>query len=206
MRVFIEVVIQHMSFNRLFFFCALWLAACSPSAPAFKATDISGVEWGSGDFELTAHTGQRVKVSGFQGKVVVMFFGFTNCPDVCPLTMAKLAVLMQRLGDDAKRVQVLFVTVDPKNDTIKQLAGFVPKFHPSFIGLTGTDKEIAAVADEYKVAYGKNPQSRPGQILVDHSTGILVKDGKGKPRLLVKNSVTVEDLEHDVRVLLKEKN
>jgi len=189
-----------------FFLAALFIAACSPPTPTFKSTDISGVDWGSGDFELTAHTGQRAKAADYQGKVVVMFFGFTHCPDVCPPTMAKLAVLMQRLGDDAKRVQVLFVTVDPKNDTVKQLAGFVPQFHPSFIGLTGTDKEIAAVAAEYKVAYSKNPLSKPGQILVDHSTGILVKDAKGKLRLLVKNDVTVEDLESDIRILLKEKN
>jgi len=185
-----------------FFLAALFIAACSPPTPTFKSTDISGVDWGSGDFELTAHTGQRAKAADYQGKVVVMFFGFTHCPDVCPPTMAKLAVLMQRLGDDAKRVQVLFVTVDPKNDTVKQLAGFVPQFHPSFIGLTGTDKEIAAVAAEYKVAYSKNPKT---PALVDHSTGILVKDAKGKLRLLVKNDVPVEDLEHDVRVLLKEK-
>jgi protein SCO1/2 len=192
-----------MFFSRIFFFlCVLFVAACSP-APTFKATDISGVDWGSGDFELTAHTGQRAKAADFRGKVTVMFFGFTHCPDVCPPTMAKLAVLMQRLGDDAKRVQVLFITVDPKNDTVKQLAGFVPQFHPSFIGLTGTDKEIAAVASEYKVAYGKNPKN---PTLVDHSTGILIKDAKGKLRLLVKNDVPVEDLEHDVRVLLKEKN
>ena len=190
--------------NRFFFFlCALLLAACSPPAPTFKSTDISGVDWGSGDFELTAHTGQRMKAADFRGKVTVMFFGFTHCPDICSPTMAKLAVLMQRLGDDAKRVQVLFVTVDPKNDTVKQLAGFVPQFHPSFIGLTGTDKEIAVVAAEYKVAYGQNPKNVS---LVDHSTGILVKDARGKLRLLVKNDVPVEDLEHDVRVLLKEKN
>ena len=188
--------------NRFFFFlCALFLVACSP-APTFKATDISGVDWGSGDFELTAHTGKPVKAVDFQGKVVVMFFGFTHCPDVCPPTMAKLAVLMKRLGDDAQRVQVLFVTVDPENDTVKQLAGFVPQFNPTFIGLTGSDKEIAAVASEYKVAYSKNPKT---PALVDHSTGILIKDAKGKLRLLVKNDVPVEDLEHDVRVLLKEK-
>ena len=190
--------------NRFFFFLlALLLAACSPPAPTFKATDISGVDWGSGDFELTAHTGKLVKAADFKGKVVIMFFGFTHCPDVCPPTMAKLAVLMKRLGDDAQRVQVLFVTVDPENDTVKQLAGFVPQFHPTFIGLTGTDKEIAAVASEYKVAYSKNPKT---PALVDHSTGILIKDAKGKLRLLVKNDVPVEDLEHDVRLLLKEKN
>lgn len=187
----------------VFLLLAVLLAACAPPAPVFKATDISGVDWGSGDFELTAHTGKRAKAADFQGKVVVMFFGFTHCPDVCPPTMAKLAVLMKRLGDDAQRVQVLFVTVDPENDTVKQLAGFVPQFDPTFIGLTGTDKEIAAVASEYKVAYGKNPKN---PTLVDHSTGILVKDAKGKLRLLVKNDVPVEDLEHDVRLLLKEKN
>ena len=186
-----------------FFLAALFIAACSPPTPTFKSTDISGVDWGSGDFELTAHTGQRMKAADFRGKVTVMFFGFTHCPDICSPTMAKLAVLMQRLGDDAKRVQVLFITVDPENDTVKQLAGFVPQFHPSFIGLTGTDKEIAAVASEYKVAYGKNPKN---STLVDHSAGILIKDTKGKLRLLVKNDVPVEDLEHDVRVLLKEKN
>ena len=186
----------------LFILLAMFVTACTP-APTFKATDISGVDWGSGYFELTAHTGQRAKAADFQGKVVVMFFGFTHCPDICPPTMAKLAVLMQRLGDDAQRVQVLFITVDPKNDTVKQLAGFIPQFHPSFIGLTGTDKEIAVVAAEYKVAYGQNPKNVS---LVDHSTGILVKDAKGKLRLLVKNDVPVEDLEHDVRVLLKEKN
>ena len=196
-------MLQSRRFSRIFFpLLALFVAACTP-APTFKSTDISGVDWGSGDFELTAHTGKPAKAADFKGKVVIMFFGFTHCPDVCPPTMAKLAVLMKRLGADARRVQVLFVTVDPENDTVKQLAGFVPQFNPTFIGLTGSDKEIAAVASEYKVAYGKNPKN---PTLVDHSTGILVKDAKGKLRLLVKNDVPVEDLENDVRVLLKEKN
>lgn len=182
---------------------AVFVVACSPPAPTFKSTDISGVDWGSGNFELTAHTGQRVKLSDFRGRVVVMFFGFTNCPDVCPPTMAKLAQLMNRLGNDAHRVQVLFITVDPVHDTPAALTKFVPQFNPAFIGLTGTDKEIAAVAREYKVAYGKNPKN---PAVVDHSTGILIKDAKGKLRLLVKNDVTLDDLEHDVRALLKEKN
>ena len=190
--------------NRLFFFLlALLIVACTP-APTFKSTDISGVEWG-GDFTLTAHTGKPIKSSDFNGKVVIMFFGYTHCPDICAPTLVKLDQVVKRLGDDAKNVQVLFITVDPEHDTVKQLAGFIPPFNPSFIGLTGSDKEIAAVASEYKVAYGKNLQSKPGQVLVDHSTGILVKDRKGKLRLLVKNDVPVEDLEHDVRVLLKEK-
>ena len=179
----------------------LFIAACAPPAPTFKSTDITGVEWG-GDFTLTAHTGKPVKASDFNGKVVIMFFGFTNCPDICPPTMAKLAQLMQHLGEDSKKVQVLFITVDPEHDTPAQLAKFVPAFSPSFIGLTGTDKEIAAVAQEYKVAYGKNSQN---PTYVDHSSGILIKDAKGKLRLLVKNDVALDDLEHDVRALLKEK-
>lgn len=167
--------------------------------------DISGVEWG-GDFTLTAHTGKPARVSDFSGKVVVMFFGYTHCPDVCAPTLVKLDQVVKRLGDEAKNVQVLFITVDPAHDTVQQLAGFIPPFNPSFIGLTGNDKEIAAVAAEYKVAYGQNPQAKPGQILVDHSTGILVKDKKGKLRLLVKNDIAVDDLESDIRVLLRERN
>ncbi len=191
-------------FRSLFFFlAALFVAACTP-APAFKSMDISGVEWG-GDFTLTAHTGKPVKTSEFTGKVVVMFFGYTHCPDICAPTLVKLDQVMKRLGNDAKNVQVLFITVDPEHDTVKQLAGFIPPFNPSFIGLTGSDKEIAAVASEHKVAYGKNPQSKPGQILVDHSTGMLVKDKKGRIRLLVKNDIAVDDFEYDVRVLLQEK-
>ena len=195
-----------MQLQRRFFLVFLLLSAilvaCSPPAPTFKSMDISGVEWG-GDFTLTAHTGKPVKASDFNGKVVIMFFGYTHCPDICAPTLVKLDQLMKRLGDEAKNVQVLFITVDPEHDSVKQLAGFIPAFNPAFIGLTGSDKEITAVAGEYKVAYGKNPQSKPGQILVDHSTGILVKDRKGKLRLLVKNDVMVEGLEHDIRILLK---
>ena len=188
----------------IFMIAALLVAACT-QVPTFKAMDVSGVEWG-GDFTLTAHTGKPIKTSDFSGKVVVIFFGYTHCPDVCAPTLVKLDQVVKRLGEDAKNVQVLFITVDPVHDTVPQLAGFVPRFNPAFIGLTGSDKEIAAVAKDYKVAYGANPQAQPGQILVDHSTGILVKDKKGKPRLLVKNDVAVDDLEHDVRVLLREKN
>ena len=192
------------AFLRLFLLLAISaVTACSPPAPKFKAMDIAGIGWGD-DFELTAHTGKRVKVSDFKGKVVILFFGYTHCPDICAPTLSRLAALMKRLGPDAARVQVLFVTVDPEHDTVKQLAGFVPQFAPAFIGLTGSEQEIAKVAQDYKVAFGKNPANQPGQILVDHSTGILVKDAKGALRLLVKNDMPVEDLEHDIRVLLKE--
>lgn len=195
-----------MFLKQLFLFLlSLGLVACSPPAPTFKSADISGVPWG-GDFTLTAHTGKPVKVSDFTGKVVVMFFGYTHCPDVFAPTLVKLDQAVKRLGADASQVQVLFITVDPAHDTVAQLAGFVPKFNPSFIGLTGSEAQIAAVASDYKVAYAKNPKAKPGEILVDHATGILVKDKQGKVRLLVKNDVSVADLEHDVRLLLREKS
>lgn len=198
---------MHNSFQRsvqrlLLPVLAVLAVACSPSTPKFKSTDISDVNWG-GDFTLTAHTGQRVNVADFQGKLVILFFGYTYCPDVCAPTLARLAQLMKHLGDDAGRTQVLFITVDPRHDTVTQLAKFIPQFNSSFIGLTGTDKEIAAVAGEYKVAYGQNPKN---QALVDHSTSIFIKDTKGKLRLLAKNDFILDDLARDVRWLLQEKN
>lgn len=187
----------------LIFLFAVFVAACAPAKPAFKGTDISGVDWGR-DFALTAHTGSSVKASDFKGKVLILFFGYTHCPDICAPTLSRLAGLMQKLGTDAQRVQILFVTVDPKHDTVKQLAGFVPKFHPTFIGLTGTAQEIGRVAQEYKVAYAENPKSTSSQILVDHAGGMLVKDATGKLRLLFKNDMPIEDMAHDVRLLLKQ--
>src|SRR5687767_2990032 len=108
----------------------LW--ACAPPE-SYKGTDITGVTWG-GDFELTAHTGKRSKSSDYRGKLTVIFFGYTHCPDICAPTLVKLAQSMRALGADAERVQVFFITVDPKHDTPAQLAKFVPAFHPSFVG------------------------------------------------------------------------
>ncbi len=139
---------------------AFFVAACTP-APAFKSMDISGVEWG-GDFTLTAHTGKPVKASDFNGKVVVMFFGYTHCPDVCAPTLVKLDQVVKRLGDEAKNVQVLFITVDPAHDTVQAARGlhspvqsFLHRPHRHRQGDRGG-------GGEYKVAYGQNPQSQAG--------------------------------------------
>lgn len=172
--------------------------ACTPAKPAFKGEDITGVNWG-GDVRLPAHTGREVSTADFRGKLVVLFFGYTHCPDICAPTLAKLAVVRKELGSDADRLQVLFVTVDPAHDSAAQLAGFVPKFDPTFIGLTGTPEQIASVAHEYKIAYA--PGSDPE--LVEHSSGILVKDGSGKLRLLWKNNMAAADMMHDVRLLMQ---
>jgi protein SCO1 len=188
----------------VFYAATIAITGCAPAPPAFKSLDIGSVDWGK-DFELTAHTGERVSTATFRGKVLVMFFGYTHCPDICAPTLSKLAQVNKRLGEDAGRVQVLFVTVDPEHDTVEQLAGFVPKFDPSFIGFTGTDQEIAAVAEEYKIGYQKTPNSTASQTQIVHSGGLMVKDAGGKLRLLIKNHATVDEIEHDVILLLSEK-
>jgi protein SCO1/2 len=183
------------------FCCILLLASLSACWPeTFRGTDIRGVDWG-GPFELTAHNGKRVASSEFGGKAVVLFFGYTHCPDVCAPTLAKLAHALTALGADAERVQVLFVTVDPRHDTPAQLAAFVPTFHPSFIGLTGSEAEIAAVARDHRIPFAR--QAGNGA-QVDHSGTILVKDTYGKLRLLVRNEASVDDIVHDLRLLLKQ--
>ncbi len=178
-------------------------AACTPPAPVFKANDISTVPWG-GDFELSAHSGGRMKSSDLQGKVVVIFFGFTHCPDICSPTLMRLAGVIRQLDESAKDLQVLFVTVDPEHDTPEQLAGFVPKFHPSFIGLTGSVQEIEAVKREFKVAADRR-QGGGAQSTIDHTGGVFIKDRRGKLRLYVRQGTTVEDMLHDVRLLLAER-
>jgi protein SCO1 len=177
----------------------LLLAACT-SPETFKGTDVRGVEWG-GDFELTAHTGQRFKSSDLRGKAVVLFFGYTHCPDICAPTLVKLAQALRRLETEAERVQVLFVTVDPRHDTPSQLAGFVPQFHPSFIGLTGSEAEVAAVAKTHNVPFERN-SAMPNQVV--HSGVLMVKDLQGRVRLLLKNEAEVDDIVHDLRLLLRQ--
>ncbi len=180
------------------------LAACSGESGGFRATEIpAGADWG-GDFELTAHTGQRVRAADFNGRVVLMFFGYSHCPDICSPTLAKLAALNRALGPDGARVQVLFISVDPKHDSPAQLAGFVPRFDPSFIGLTGTAEEVAAVARAYRVGYQESREpDAAGQLI--HSGGVLVRDVRGRLRLYLKGDMAVEDMRHDIRKLLKER-
>jgi protein SCO1/2 len=182
--------------NLLFVVCGL-LAAAACTQENFRGTDIGGVAWG-GDFVLTAHTGRAVNTDSYRGKALVLFFGYTHCPDICAPTLIKLAQAQKQLGADAERVQVLFVTVDPRHDTAAALAKFVPAFHPSFIGLTGSEADIAAVAREHKVPF------TPGAATVEHSGTMVVKDAHGKPRLLWRNETGVDDLVHDLRLLLKQ--
>lgn len=190
--------------SSLLFCIAILLAGCS-DPPRFVSTDISSVDWGT-DFSLTDHNGQARRLADFRGKAVVMFFGYTQCPDVCPTTLSSLSSAMQVLGDDAKQVQVLFVTVDPERDTPKLLAQYVPAFYPSFLGLYADEKNTRALAKEFKVFYAKQPGSTPDSYSVDHSTGSFAFDPQGKLRLLLRHGETPANIAADLKLLLAEKS
>jgi len=180
----------------------LLVTACSAPAPQFKTTDISTVEWGK-DFVLTTHTGERKRLSDFKGKPVVLFFGYTNCPDICGPTLAKLAEVTKKLNGTANQAQVIFISVDPAHDTPFQLAKFVATFDQSFIGMTGTPAEIAVVTQDYKIAT-QHKEGADHTHLIDHSGGAFVIDRKSKLRLYIKEGTPVADIVHDLRALLKE--
>jgi len=180
----------------------LLLAACDAGPPKFKSTDITGVEYGR-SLELTDHTGKPRRLEDFRGKAVVVFFGFTRCPDVCPTTLADAAQAMQHLGPDADRVQVLLVTVDPERDTRKVLADYVTAFDPRFLGMHGDLEATLRAAKEFKVYFEKRPGKTPDGYSIDHSAQSYVIDPQGRLRLFVRHDRIAEDLAPDLRVLLK---
>ncbi|MCC2954052.1 SCO family protein [Massilia sp. IC2-477] len=184
---------------------AVLAAGCdklSTKAPAFNNTDITGLDYAKG-FSLTDHTGKPRTLQDFRGKVVLLFFGYTQCPDVCPTTMAKMATVMKDLGPSSKDVQVLFVTLDPERDTQELLAAYVPAFHPSFIGLYGNQEATARTAKEFKVFYSKRPSGDdPKNYTVDHMTGSYVFDREGRVRLLVRHESEPGAIAADLRQLL----
>lgn len=186
--------------STLILFIALLLSGCSEPVQ-FKSTDISGADWGK-DFKLTDHHGQLRRLGDFKGKAVVLFFGFTQCPDVCPTTLSSMRDALGLLGDDAGRVQVLFVTLDPARDTPQMLAQYLPMFHPSFLGLSGDEASTAALAKDFKVFYAKQPGTAPGSYSIDHSTGSYAFDPQGRLRLLLRHGETPDNVAADLKLLL----
>ena len=176
------------------------LAGCG-DGPSFHNVDVTGADFGK-DFALTAHDGKPRTLSDFKGKVVLVFFGFTQCPDVCPTTMAEVKGVLDQLGEDARRVQVLFITVDPDRDTPELLAKYVPAFDPSFIGLRGDAAATAKVAKDYKVFYQKVPGKAAGSYTVDHTAASYVYDQQGRLRLFVRHG-NPANLAADIRTLLR---
>jgi protein SCO1/2 len=186
---------------------ALGLAACDkfakPGAQAasFQNTDVTGLQYAQ-DFALTDQNGKPRTLADFKGKVVVMFFGYTQCPDVCPTTMAELAGVMKELGPLADQVQVLFVTLDPERDTQALLAQYVPAFDTRFLGLYGDAAATAKVAKDFKVFYAKVPGKEPGSYSIDHTAGSFVFDKNGKVRLLMHPGQGSAPIVHDLKALL----
>ena len=177
------------------------LAACGAGGPKFEASDVTGASFGH-DFALKDPSGRLRTLADFRGKAVVVFFGYTQCPDVCPATLASLAQAMKKLGADADRVQVLFVTVDPERDTPQILAQYAPAFDPRFLALYGDADQTARTAKEFKVIYQKVPGPTPGSYTMDHSAGSYVFDPQGRLRLFVSNAQGADVFAHDLRVLL----
>jgi protein SCO1/2 len=176
----------------------------STSPPHFEAVDITGAPWGSG-FELTDHLGRKRTLADYRGKVVALFFGYTQCPDMCPTTLAVLAESVKALGSDADRVQGLFVTVDPSRDTPQVLSQYVPAFHPSFLGLYADDETTARTVREFKGYVHANAPNAQGAYTVDHSAQVYVFDRAGRIRLYMKpDAMTAESISRDLRTLLRE--
>lgn len=197
--------------TRLFLLLALTtglLAACDRLSPGagkepFKAVDITGAEYAR-SLSLTDPDGQRRTLDDFKGKVTLVFFGYTQCPDVCPTTMAELAKVKQELGKDGDRVQGIFVTVDPERDTAEVLKAYVGSFGPGFVGLRGSPDEIKGAARDFKVFYAKVPGKTEGLYTMDHTAGTYVFDTQGRVRLFVRYGSGAEALRHDLKLLLSE--
>ena len=181
---------------------AMAIAGCSPDKPSFRASDVTGTTYGK-ELQLTGHDGKPHALADFRGKVVALFFGYVQCPDVCPTTMVTLADVMRQLGPDAARVQVLFVTVDPERDTQSILAEYVPAFNPSFLGLWGDAEATARVAKEFRVFYQKRPGTVPNTYTMDHSAGTYLFDTEGRLRVYVSYGQGADVILHDIRELLR---
>ncbi len=198
---------MHLHQRRLWLLgAAALLAGCdklsgSRSKPGFKAVDITGADYGS-KLSLPDQNGQVRTLADFKGKLTVVFFGFTQCPEVCPTTMAELAKVKKDLGKDGERVQGVFITVDPERDTPELLKAYMASFDPSFIALRGTLEQTAATAKDFKVFYAKVPGKTDGSYSMDHTAGSYIFDTTGKLRLFTRYGGGPDALSADLKTLL----
>jgi len=194
-----------MNFFRICFLAILCLAltACSPK-PEFKNIDITGGTAFGKDFSLLDPDGKVRTLADFKGKVVVMFFGYTQCPDVCPTTLTEMQQVMALMGPKSDKVQVLFVTVDPQRDTAEILKQYVPAFDPRFLGLRPADEaSLNKVTKDFKIYYKKVPGTKPDSYTMDHTAGSYAFDPEGRLRLYIKHAQGPETLAHDLKELLR---
>lgn len=178
------------------------MSACSDKKPSFAAIDLTGADYAR-DFSLTDHNGQTRSLQDFSGKVVVLFFGYTQCPDVCPTSMAELAEVKKLLGKDGDRLQGLFVTVDPQRDTPEVLKAYMTNFDPSFLALHTTPDKLVSLTKDYKVYFKKVDGQTPTSYTMDHSAGSYVYDTQGKLRLYTRYGTGVAPLLADIKLLLQ---
>jgi protein SCO1/2 len=192
------------SCSRLFWSIIICSAAAAcDGRPQFRSTDITGAPYGQ-QLELADHTGKLRRLEDWRGKAVVLVFGFTHCPDVCPTTLADIAQAMKELGRDAERVQVLMVSVDPERDTPESLGKYVAAFDPRFVALRGDLEATKKAAGEFKIYFEKRKQG--DTYTVDHSAQGYVIDPQGRLRLLVRHDRIAQDLAPDLRTLLKDQS
>jgi len=181
--------------------CAALVSACTDSKPQFKAVDLTGAEYAK-DFQLPDTEGRLRTMADFRGKVVVVFFGYTQCPDVCPTTLAEIAQAKKLLGADGDRVQGVFITVDPERDTPQVLKAYMANFDPNFVALRGSPEQVAAVAKDFKIFYKKVEGKTPGSYTMDHSAASYVYDPQGRLRLYTRYGSGAQALADDIKLLL----
>ena len=185
-------------------FCALFmhLAGCAEKKPEFRSVDITGVDYAK-DFALPDVNGQTKTLADFKGKAVVLFFGFAQCPDVCPTTMAEIASVKKSLAKDGEKVTAVFVTVDPERDTPQVLKAYMESFDPSFTALRGTPEQTAAMAKAFKIYYKKVDGKTPTSYTIDHTAAAFVYDPTGKLRLYTRYGMGAQALADDLKILLR---
>ena len=179
------------------------LTACSQDSVAFRGVNITGADYAR-DFAITDHHGQLRSIKDFAGKVVVVFFGFTQCPDVCPTSMQELAEVKQALGADGERLQGIFISVDPERDTLELLKAYMENFDSSFLALRPTPEQLPALAKDFKIYYKKVDGTTPTSYTLDHSAGSYLYDPQGRLRVYHRYGSGTEALTEDVRLLLGE--
>jgi protein SCO1/2 len=178
------------------------LAGCTEAKPSFNAVDITGADYAR-DFSLTDADGKVRTLADFKGKAVVLFFGYAQCPDVCPTTMSEMAQVKQQLGADGDKLQVVFVTVDPARDTPEVMKAYMGAFDPSFVALIPTSDQLAAVAKDFKVYFKKVEGKTPTSYSMDHSAASFVYDPQGRLRLYARYGAGVAPMVSDLKTLLK---
>jgi protein SCO1/2 len=180
------------------------LLGCSPAAPSFDSTDITGAAFAK-DFELQDHHGELRTLTDFRGKIVVVFFGFTQCPDVCPTSMTTMAEVKRLIGDQGKLIQVVFITVDPERDTLPLLMAYMQNFDPTFLALRPEPNQLKALADDFKVYYKRVEGKTPTSYSMDHSAGKYIFDTEGRVRLFSNYGKEATVIAKDIQTLLESK-